>query len=167
MNSKGVIIMWNRLAKISDILGSKKGGIICIVIAFMAIGVIGGQKLYEGVEAARIEAAQDREREVEATVRAEASVYEEIHAMANSIVIADDVWSREPITMDTIDALSDEIQRASYADGKELLGILSRWKAGDFSQAAYDHNYVWGKLDGNTGRATGVNNNKLPSWAID
>lgn len=100
--------------------------------------------------------------------RSISAIYTEMHTMANSIVIADDVWEQKQITKINIQALSNEIQAGDYAtDVKaQLLTILHQWGAGDFSKAASEHNYVWGKLDGNTGRATGVDNSKLPSWAI-
>ena len=67
-----------------------------------------------------------------------------------------------------LSALSNEIQKADYdADVKtQLLATLSRWNAGDFSQADYEHDYVLKKMDGTYGWATGVNTSKLPSWAI-
>lgn len=93
-----------------------------------------------------------------------AVVYEEMHTMINSIVIADDVWEKKLITKENIAALITEVENSKYNDEK-LLEILNRWKAGDFEQADSDHNYLWDKLGGTTGRATGVNTSKIPIWA--
>ena len=93
-----------------------------------------------------------------------AVVYEEMHTMINSVVIADDVWEKKIITKENVTALITEVKNSKYNDEK-LLEILNRWKDGDFTQGDSDHNYLWDKLGGTTGRATGVNTSKLPIWA--
>ncbi len=89
-------------------------------------------------------------------VRAEHQVYNQIHAMANTLIIADEIWDKEEITEETINALIIEITASAFLDKQILLNILSEWKAGDFSNGVSAHNYVWEKLDGTVGRATGL-----------
>lgn len=124
-------------------------------------------KALEATQAAKEEEAEvaKASAEINRVGRSEAVVYEEIHTMVNSIVIADDVWEKKLITKENIVALIAEINNSKFQDKKELYTILNRWKAGDFTQADSDHNYVWGKVGGTVGRATGVDSSKLPTWA--
>ncbi|MEK6266541.1 MAG: DUF6241 domain-containing protein [Clostridium sp.] len=194
------------LDKIEAALSSKKGKIICGVIAVAVIGGLAFQSIQETQETEKAAAIQqdkedaqiqkkrdayvkkkadaaakviadakaaadavaaEREASITRGGRRISTVYREVHTMANSIVIANDVWGQKAITKENISALSDEIQEEDYeSDVKtQLLAILNRWNTGNFSQADEDHNYVWEKLGGSTGRATGVDTSKLPSWA--
>jgi len=107
----------------------------------------------------------DRSAEEEAMI----SIYSDIHHMAHNVVIADDKWGYKDLTLENIEKLIDEVTKieAHEEAKKEVLKILRRWKNGDFSKAHLDHNYVWGKLGGTVGRATGVNTRNLPDWAMD
>lgn len=182
--------MFKTLNKIEAALSSKKGKIICGVVAVAVIGFVGFQKVQEVKETARVEAVQVAIKEAAATklrvtMAAEAAakakdaaadkqytidhpvtmVYEEIHEMANSIVIADDIWAEKPITKAGISRLIKTVKGSTYENKSPLLDILGRWNAGQFDVAEYDHNYIWTELGGNVGEATGVDSNELPSWA--
>jgi len=97
------------------------------------------------------------------------SIYSDIHHMAHNVVIADDKWGYKDLTLENIEKLIDEVTKIeAHEEAKgEVLKILTRWQNGDFSKAHLDHNYVWGKLGGTVGRASGVNTMNLPDWAMD
>jgi len=97
------------------------------------------------------------------------SIYSDIHHMSHNVVIADDKWGYKDLTLEDIEKLIDKVTviEAHEEVKEEVLTILMRWQKGDFSRAHFDHNYVWGKLGGTVGRATGVNKSNLPDWAMD
>jgi len=82
-------------------------------------------------------------------------VYEEIHSMANTLIVAVDneIWGQQNIKDKDVDRLISIIINSEYNDKDVLLGILYRWKSNDFSQGVFDHNYVWNKLGGTLGKA--------------
>lgn len=99
--------------------------------------------------------------------RALISIYTDIHHMSHHVVIADEKWGFRDLTLENIEKAMGEIEGIEGHDEtkKELLSILRRWESGDFSRAHHDHNYVWRKLGGTVGKATGVNTKNLPEWA--
>jgi Tfp pilus assembly protein PilV len=182
--------MFKILDRIEAALSSKKGKIICGVVAMAVIGFIVFQNVQATKAAEKVEATQLARREAAATKLRDAKaaeaaakakdaaadkqytidhpvtmVYEEIHEMANGIVIADDIWAEKPITKAGIARLIKTVKGSTYENKSLLYSILSRWKNGNFSQADKDHNYVWFELGGNVGKATDVDTSKLPSWA--
>jgi hypothetical protein len=94
----------------------------------------------------------------EISVRSLEEMYDKIHRMANSLIIAEDgeIWGEEAITEGEVIKLIKEVTASNYPDKETLLEILNRWKDGDFTQGDYDHNYVWEQLEGDTGKAIGV-----------
>ena len=83
------------------------------------------------------------------------SVYSEIHRMINTKIIAEDgqVWGKEEITPERCDELIAVVTKGNLKDKETLLGFLARWKLGDFSEAASEHNYIWNVLGGTSGKA--------------
>jgi len=182
--------MFKVLDRIEAALSSKKGKIICGVVALAVIGLIVFQEVQEAkqvaTEKARVEAVQadkraaqlkaDEEKKAGQERKAAAEnqynnnhpvslVYEEMHEMANSIVISDDIWEEKPITKADIARLINTIRGSTYKDKQILVAMLQRWDNGIFSQAVTDHDFVWHALEGNVGRATGIDTDNLPSWS--
>lgn len=96
------------------------------------------------------------------------SIYTDIHHMSHNVVIADEKWGYRDLTLENIDKLYNELDGIEGQDSikEELYEILERWRNGDFSRAHHDHNYVWRRLGGTVGKATGVNTRNLPDWAV-
>jgi len=88
----------------------------------------------------------------------ESDIYDIMHRMVNTKIIAenDKIWGKLPMNKEEIQNLKGIVEKVNYKDREQLLDILNRWEAGDFSQADKDHNYVWEKLGGTIGRAVGV-----------
>lgn len=81
-----------------------------------------------------------------------------IHEMSNSIIKADKIWGYTEITPKTIDIAITAIEDMSDSEVKSYLrDSLNMWRNGDFSNAKDVHNYVWDLLNGNIGKATGLN----------
>lgn len=93
------------------------------------------------------------------------NIYDIMHHMANTLIIAEDIWGYIRITPKRVNYLIDyiednEIDKQENEENEvdqetieELLEILKRWKVSDFSKGVADHNYVWGKLNGTRGKA--------------
>lgn len=84
----------------------------------------------------------------------EGVIYQLIHEMANTKVIAEEKYASIDITPERVEALIKAVNRSNWDDKARLLEMLNRWKNGDFSQAVEEHNYVWAKLGGEVGKAT-------------
>lgn len=89
-------------------------------------------------------------------VRDESKIYDEIHKMANSKIIAEDnkIWGQIEITPEICNNLIVELGYSNYSDRDTLIKWLLQWKNKDYSNSVEVHNYVWTKLNGNIGRAT-------------
>ena len=61
--------------------------------------------------------------------------------------------------------LTATVNASTWEDKQDILNILNRWAVGDFSSVVTDHNYVWNKLGGDTGIATGIREHGAPSWS--
>jgi hypothetical protein len=85
--------------------------------------------------------------------RTEPEIYKEMHEMANTKIVADQVWGEIDITQERVDALISEISLSDFEDKEILLKTLSNWKNNDFSNAVAEHNYLWEKLNGTVGEA--------------
>jgi len=85
--------------------------------------------------------------------RTETEIYMEMHKMANTKIIADQVWGEIDITAERVNALISEISLSDFEDKEILLNTLSNWKNDDFSNAVQEHNYLWEKLNGTVGEA--------------
>lgn len=92
----------------------------------------------------------DENEQIELSQR---NIYDIMHQMANTLIIADDIWGYIRITPDRIDYLEDYIAQSDFDDKNIMLGILERWKDGDFSKGVSEHDYFWRKLDGTIGKA--------------
>lgn len=76
-----------------------------------------------------------------------------MHEMANTKIVAEEVWGEIEPTREKCDSLLDEIYKGDFENPKDLKNILLRWRKGDFSKAVEEHNYIWRKLRGNVGIA--------------
>lgn len=93
-------------------------------------------------------------------------IYIDIHHMSHNVIRADEKWGFKNLTLENIRNLIEKAEEISgTVDTAEVLEILYRWEKGDFSRADKDHNYVWSKLGGTVGIATGVNEFAFPEWA--
>lgn len=86
----------------------------------------------------------------------EESVYTLMHYMINTKVTSDVIWGTLDLTKNRVKILINAVTVSNWNDKNKLLGILNRWENGDFSQAVDDHNYVWSRLGGKDGKATGI-----------
>ncbi len=94
----------------------------------------------------------------------ERDIQEEIHEMANNLVIAKYKIGFKKISKSKLDKLCDVIKNGEYVHAEDYLDILNRWREGDFSKADEDHNLVWSMLGGEIGKAEGVDWTNLPKW---
>lgn len=101
-----------------------------------------------------IESEEATERINKVHVRSIRDVYDEMHKMANTKIVANAIWGRKKITEERVNALILEVMSSDFRDKDYLLEVLARWKTGDFSHAVSEHNYFWDGLDGTVGRAT-------------
>jgi len=97
--------------------------------------------------------AKDKEK---VAVREEFKVYEDMHKMANTKVVADAIWGEIDMDEERINKLIIEVLNSEYEDKEKLLAILKNWKNGDFSNCVGEHNYFWTRLNGTVGEATGL-----------
>ena len=90
-----------------------------------------------------------------ATAAAQDSIYTEMHKMINTKIVAEDgeVWGEIVITIKKCDKVIKDVKETDYVDKDILLQYLANWKAGDFTHAVDEHNYLWGALEGTVGRA--------------
>ncbi|MCT4688211.1 DUF6241 domain-containing protein [Vallitalea sp.] len=86
-------------------------------------------------------------------VRDEKEVWKEMHMMANTKIVADEIWGEIEITEERVNYLITEVLVSDYPDKKRLLTILYNWKNEDFSCTVDEHNYLWDKLGGSVGKA--------------
>lgn len=86
------------------------------------------------------------------------SVYDIIHRMSNTKIIAEDnqIWGKIEMDPEYISSLKNLIEKVDYKDKDYMLEVLTRWENNDFSQAVEEHNYFWKKLGGTVGKATGL-----------
>lgn len=82
-------------------------------------------------------------------------LYEKVHLMVNSIIIAEDgeIWGTSEISRDGIGQLTQELK----GHDDYLHGELLKWLDLDFSNGVEVHNYVWDKLGGTIGKAKELN----------
>lgn len=75
-----------------------------------------------------------------------------IHKMTNTVIVSNDIWGKKSIN-------EESLQKAmEYAkNDEEILSYLNDWKYGNFDYSVEFHNYVWRKLNGNVGKAYGLN----------
>lgn len=83
-------------------------------------------------------------------------IYDEVHKMSNSLIIAEDnqIWGEEKITRKRINEVLEFVEGID-----EFLAVeIKKWDKLDFNNAVEVHNYVWKKLGGNVGKAIDLNN---------
>ena len=88
--------------------------------------------------------------------RSETDIYKELHSMANTEIVADEIWGEIEITDEKVDALITEISDSSFTDKDILLEMLNNWKKRNFTNAVEEHNYLWDQLGGTVGEAYGL-----------
>ena len=87
------------------------------------------------------------------------TIYDMIHRMANTIIIAEDgnIWGKDEITQDNIDKVLYQLNgRDEYLDAE-----LKKWKELDFYNGVEVHNYVWTKLGGTIGKAKALDDQSI------
>lgn len=89
-------------------------------------------------------------------VRSENEIYDEIHKMSNTKIVAEDnkIWGQIKITPEVCNKLIAELSYSNYSDKDALIKWLMEWKDNNYSNSVEIHNYVWNKLNGNVGKAT-------------
>lgn len=99
---------------------------------------------------------QERLVELEVEYRSQEAMWDQMHQMANTKIVADKIWGEITITESLVDELIIEVSASDYSDKMKLLEILYNWKNKDFSYTVDEHNYIWSNLDGTVGKATGL-----------
>lgn len=83
------------------------------------------------------------------------SLYNTLHQMANTKIVAEDgqIWGLQPITKSSVEGC----QKAAVAlkiNDSEINNMLNRWAQQDYSHSVEDHNYIWKTfLHGEIGKA--------------
>lgn len=134
--------------------------------AITAINVLEGTAPQEDVqdytaqEVAKVIERAEAEDEFNIRVVTDDNVQNAIHGMSHQKVKAGAKWGGTPVllTTENVQALYDAVNMNVDALKHDdvYLEILSRWVAGDFTQADKDHNAIWRLQNGNVGKATGV-----------
>lgn len=88
-------------------------------------------------------------------------INEYVHHMANTIILAVDgkINGIKQINMETIDEALSMVKNVDWYLYKEI----SKWRDGDFSNGVEVHNYVWKNLDGEIGKANGLDEEAIES----
>lgn len=117
-----------------------------------------GYKISKEIEkdAEKIKDGQSQNSKYNSVDLSEEDIINIMHQMANTKVIADEKWGEIEITPERVKNLKTIVEGSDFESKDKLLEILERWEKGDFSVADKDHNYLWEKLGGTIGRATGV-----------
>lgn len=86
-------------------------------------------------------------------------IYDKVHLMANTIIVAEDgeIWGTYQITKDDLSNVKNQV----LGNDDYLYNELSKWLELDFSNAVEVHNYVWEKLGGTVGKAEKLNDEKI------
>lgn len=96
---------------------------------------------------------KNSEKDNKVAVRDEEEVYKDMHRMANTKIVADEIWGEDEISEERLNKVILEVMKSSYEDKEKLLTMLRNWKTGNFKNAVEEHNYLWEKLGGNLGKA--------------
>ena len=156
----------------------KWGGVILLALVILAAGAFFAGRLITNTEETdkqdEVVDQVDKEEEdtttdffkedkvAEKDLDTKEDVYNMIHKMANTLIIAGDelVWGEKPITKDRIEAVMKAMEKLNITDEK-LWDTLRRWEKQDYSEGVEDHNYVWKKyLDGTVGKAIKLRKDK-------
>lgn len=86
-------------------------------------------------------------------------IYDKVHLMTNTIIIAEDgqIWGTYEISKDDIYNVRNQLLESD----DYLYDELSKWIELDFSNSVEVHNYVWKKLGGTVGKAEKLNEEKI------
>jgi len=79
-----------------------------------------------------------------------------MHKMTHQKVKADQKWGAVEMTPENIEKIYKALQNSDFVHKKDLFSIAERWRAGDFSKADSDHNFLWRLQGGNVGKAEGL-----------
>ena len=90
------------------------------------------------------------------TPLSETIIQQYIHAMSHQKVKAKEKWSFYKISEERINFLLGQLEVNNYKHEKLYIDILTSWKDGDFSSAAYQHNAIWKLQMGTVGKASGL-----------
>ena len=85
----------------------------------------------------------------------EMTVYNKMHKMINTKIVAEDgkIWGEIEITTENCNELIKEIKKSGYPDKATLLQFLECWKDNNFISGVDEHNYLWNGLNGTLGKA--------------
>ncbi|GHH97396.1 DUF6241 domain-containing protein [Neobacillus kokaensis] len=84
------------------------------------------------------------------------AVIDVMHKMTHQKVKAEEKWGAVPMIPDTINQVYEIVSNSDYELKDDLLGILEKWKKGQFDEVDEDHNYFWRYKNGNIGKAYGI-----------
>ncbi|GMQ60461.1 hypothetical protein AN1V17_48610 [Vallitalea sediminicola] len=129
----------------------KKNGMFITILIIIAM--TGCSNKIEQIDDTKYQELIQKTELTKVYVRCEEEVWEEMHMMANTKIVADEIWGEIEITEERVDYLITEVLVSEYSDRKKLLSILYNWKNKDFSCAVDEHNYLWEKLGGSVGKA--------------
>ncbi len=92
---------------------------------------------------------------IPAEVSNASELYNTIHQMANTKIIAADgeVWGLKAMTKVRVQNVQNALKNLNIKDEKIIL-MIDRWAKQDFSKCVDDHNYIWSTyLNGTIGKA--------------
>lgn len=89
-----------------------------------------------------------------------------MHMMTHQKIIANDKWGAILMTADNLETVHAILEPSNFSKKKELLNIIIRWKAGDFSSVDHDHNTIWRLQGGTIGKAQGIMTAEEERWFI-
>ena len=92
---------------------------------------------------------------IPAEVADEAALYNTIHQMVNTKIIAADgeIWGVKAVTKVRVENVQNALKSLGIKD-ERIIQIVDRWFNQDFSQCVDDHNYIWSTyLNGTIGKA--------------
>jgi hypothetical protein len=92
---------------------------------------------------------------VPSEVANETALYNTIHQMANTKIIAEDgiIGDLKAITKVRVENVQNALKNLGIKDEK-IIQMIDRWSKQDFSKCVEDHNYIWSTyLNGTVGKA--------------
>lgn len=139
---------------IAIVIGLFVGAISMYKFKVLDMGGGSSNSIQEIIEMNKSELEKVSENITENTSRSK--ILSTMHEMANSLIVADTIWGEIEVTEEKIIEVMAQVSNSTTINDREkerLLIILQKWKTEDYSSAVKDHNYLWGKLGGNVGKA--------------
>lgn len=114
------------------------------------------KQLWNNADTIKIETGVPRQVEG-ISVQIEEDLYDYMHDMINTKIIANEIRNEREITPELCEKLIEIAEKRKDGDMLQLVSYLDAWKVGDFSDGVAQHNYLLDRLNANDfGEATGL-----------